>query len=415
MHQRTFLRLLLLVARREYLRTVRRRGFVFGTALLPLVMGGSIALSQLLSQPGSGRPETLTIHLADESALQPAPDPVNGPHVQLVDRAEGERLLAGGRIKELYVLGDDYLATGRIERIVAPSRSLDVESLERRRSQQLELGPFLRAALLRGQSLPADTAQRLIAPVEVSDVEPSGAGAAGEPGIGSFFFPYAFSLLFVLSIFITSGYLLQSVTEEKENRVVEIILSSVPALPLMGGKILGLGAAGLTQVLIWVSTALVGLPLLGERIGSLSALSLSPVTVILAIVYFVLGYLGYGAIFSAIGAIAPGTREAQQYSGFLGFFAVIPLAFTGLFLSDPSSPIVTALALIPLTAPASVLQLISLTPEPPWLLVTLSLLILAGFSGLATLFSARVFRATLLLYGMRPGVRQIWRAMVAGA
>jgi ABC-2 type transport system permease protein len=107
------------------------------------------------------------------------------------------------------------------------------------------------------------------------------------------------------------------VTEEKENRVVEILLSSVPPQPLMFGKIVGLGAAGLTQVAIWIATALAVLPLLSERVPALSGLTVSPMLLVLAFAFFVLGYLAYGAIFAAIGAIAPGTREAQQYSASL--------------------------------------------------------------------------------------------------
>jgi ABC-2 type transport system permease protein len=235
------------------------------------------------------------------------------------------------------------------------------------------------------------------------------------PGAAGFILPYAFSTLFVISIFITSGYLLQSVTEEKENRVVEIVLSSVPALPLMTGKIIGLGAAGLTQVLVWVVTALAALPFLAARLpgGGLGQLSLGPEILLPAIVYFVLGYIAYGAIFSAIGALAPGTREAQQYSGFFGVFAVVPLIFTAAFLTDITSPVVTILSLIPLTAPASVLQVLVLADEPPWPLVAVSLVLLTAFTALATLASARVFRATLLLYGMRPSIRQVVGAILA--
>jgi hypothetical protein len=205
-----------------------------------------------------------------------------------------------------------------------------------------------------------------------------------------------------MSIFITSGYLLQSVTEEKENRVVEILLSSVPPLPLMTGKILGLGAAGLTQVAIWVATALIALPLLGQRFPDFAAFEIRPPVLGLALLFFVLGYLTYGAIFAAIGALAPGAREAQQYSGFFGFFAVIPLIFAGVFLTDPTSPIVIALALFPLTAPAAMLQILALSYEPPWPLVVASLGSLSIFAVLAAIAAARIFRATLLLYGARP-------------
>ena len=181
----------------------------------------------------------------------------------------------------------------------------------------------------------------------------------------------------------------------------------------MGGKILGLGGAGLTQVLVWLVIAVNALPVISSRVAAGGSSELGLGVLALGMVYFVLGYLGYGAIFSAIGALAPGTREAQQYAGFLGFFAVIPLMFSGLFLADPSSPVIAALALFPLTAPATVLQLVAFAPDPPWAVIAASLVALAAFSALATLLSARIFRATLLLYGARPGVRQIWRAMVA--
>ena len=92
---------------------------------------------------------------------------------------------------------------------------------------------------------------------------------------------------------------------------------------------------------------------------------------------------------------------------------MIPLIFTAIFLTDIRSPIVTALSLFPLTAPASILQVVVLAPEPPWPMIAASLAILAGFTLLATVASARVFRATLLLYGMRPSIGQVVRAILA--
>ena len=134
----------------------------------------------------------------------------------------------------------------------------------------------------------------------------------------------------------------------------------------------------------------------------------------LALVYFVLGYLAYGAIFAAIGALAPGNREAQQYSGFFGFFAVIPLIFSSAFLSgDVSTPLVWALALFPLTTPAAMLLVLAVAPTIPVPMVVASLLSLTLFAVLATIASARVFRATLLLYGVRPSLRRIVDAVLA--
>ena len=147
--------------------------------------------------------------------------------------------------------------------------------------------------------------------------------------------------------------------------------------------------------------------------GGLGDLHVTPLVLVLGVVYFVLGYLSYGAIFTAVGAVAPGNREAQQYSGFFGFIAVIPLIFSSVFFGDIDSPIVWVLALFPLTAPASMLMVLTISPTLPIAMVVASLLSLSIFVVLATVASARVFRATLLLYGVRPSFRRILDAMLS--
>jgi len=409
--RRSFLRLMILVARRDYLRTIRRRGYLFGTILLPAGLGLFLVLSTLLN-PGfetvPGPPPLLPV--VNHSRLE-----LNVPasiQVRRLEQADAREALERGQLREYYVIGLDYPADPTIERILSPARSTGIDDLQRRTQQELAMAALLRSSLVVGQDIPSEMVNRLLRPLELR--EESVDGVSPIPGFeAGFLLPYAFTFLFVMSIFITSGYLLQSVTEEKENRVVEILLSSVPPLPLMTGKILGLGAAGLTQVVVWVISALVALPIAANRFPAMAAVEINPLTLALSLLLFALGYLAFGAIFAAIGALAPGTREAQQYSGFFGFFAVVPLIFAGAFLTDLQSPLVVALALIPLTAPAATLQVLALTSEPPWPLVAASLLSLAIFAALATIASARIFRATLLLYGARPSLRRIVGAISA--
>jgi len=419
---RSFLHLLALVAKRDYVRTVRRRGFVLGTLMLPLGIGVFILLSTIL--PGAatgmgaevpgGPPEAgeLVLLVADESELGLEPQPELAPHVELVSREDGLARLGEGTAEELYVILPGYPDDPTVLRIGNPSSGFDVSALQRQAGQQQELAVWLQSTLLEDAAVPPEIARRVVSPYTLATETTAGEPGPAGPSLASFLVPFAFTMLFVMSIFITSGYLLQSVTEEKENRVVEIVLSSVPALPLMAGKILGLGAAGLTQVAFWVLSALVALALLGDG-GGLAGVSIAPITVVLGLVYFALGYLGFGAIFSAVGALAPGSREAQQYAGFFGFFAVVPVIFSSVFVSDIASPIVVTLALIPFTAPAAMLMVLTLSTEIPWGLVIVSIVSLAIFTALATVASARVFRATLLLYGVRPGVRAIVGAMFA--
>jgi ABC-2 type transport system permease protein len=443
---RSFLRLVALVARRDYLRTIRRRGFLFGTLLLPLAVGGllviSIVASTSLGGPGTSRPSVV---LVNESDLPLAPVDTGELEVRLVGSDEARAGLASGRWQEFYVVPRGYPGNDEVERVFRPTRAVDLAALQRRASQQAGLVRYLRRGVAAAEGVPEATVERLVQPVAVREVDPSGQPASSGVGPVAILLPTLFTMLFVTSIFITSNYLLQSVTEEKENRVVEIVLSSVPALPLMAGKVIGLGACGLTQVAVWLATALVGLPALGALLAAGGAVpgaaglpvsgsaglggpvvigasgtpggpaGAEPAIVVVAISYFVLGYLAYGALFAAVGAIAPGTREAQQYSGVFGFVAVIPFILSGLFLADPGSPVVTALVLFPMTSPAAALQLLLLAPEPPWALVGLSLVLLCGFVGLATIASARIFRATLLLYGVRPSVGRVVAAVVGRA
>jgi len=399
-----------LVARREYLRTVRRRGYLLGTLLIPLGAAAIVLLAQLFNPTDDPSQRDPAVYLVNESAVELEPDP-RSPRVLLIDRATGNELVTSGEAQEVYVVPADYTATGLVDRVVKGWRGTEIERLTRQAIQQQRLAEYLRRALI-GNRLPDEEVERLVAPITVIEV-----GLDGEPAppadFGTFLLPYAFALLFLVSLFITSGYLLQSVTEEKETRAVEIVVSSVPAVPLMTGKVLGLGGAGLTQVAVWVLSALALPYWAGAAIPGLSRLPVQPVILVLAVAYFVLGYAVYSGIYAAIGALAPGTREAQQYAGFLAMPAALPLIATAAFLTDTQQPLVIGLALFPFTAPAAMLQILALEETIPWPLVGASLVSLAVAAVLVTFASARVFRATVLLYGKRPGIGEIVGAVLA--
>jgi ABC-2 type transport system permease protein len=404
------LRLVWLVAKRDYLRTVRRRGYLFGTLLLPLGIAALMALSAFLSVESLGGEGGGRIVIVNESTM-PIDDVTEGP-VQLtnLDLAEAEAQLSDGRIAEYYRVPPDFRSSGVVTR-VQPEAAPGFDQLETLETNDSLVAYLMRGALLREAGVPPEIAERVVQGVTVTTVDVSGREVTGMDVAAGIAVPIVFVGLFMVSIFITSGYLLQSVTEEKENRVVEIVLSSIPSMPLMAGKVLGLGGAGLTQVAIWVVTALVALPLLSSQLPDLSAIEIDPTILGLALVYFVLGYLAYGAIFAAIGAIAPGNREAQQYSGFLGFFAAIPFIMFSVVASDVDSLAVVALALFPLTTPTTMLLVLGVSPEIPWTLVGASLVSLTMFALLATWASARIFRATVLLYGVRPSLPQLVAAI----
>jgi ABC-2 type transport system permease protein len=403
-------RLTRLVAKRDYLRAVRRRGYIFGTLLLPVGIATLMAISAIFSIESSQGTTTGAIVIVNESDV-PLVEDSDGPiRVALLSADEARRQLDAGQVSGYYVVPADLASSGEVQHVQAAS-GLGLEQLAAVETQGDLIGYLVRDALLRQAGLDPALAARILQGVTVTTVTTEGDVVSGldiAAGIGA---PIIFVGLFIASIFITSGYLLQSVTEEKENRVVEIVLSSVPSMPLMAGKIIGLGAAGLTQVGIWIATALVAVPLLSSQLPDFAGIDVDPTLLVLALVYFVLGYLTYGAIFAAIGALAPGNREASQYSGFLGIFAAVPFILISVFITDPDSLIVLALALFPLTAPTAMLLILGMSETTPWYLVAASLLSLTIFTVLATWASARIFRATVLLYGVRPSLTQIMDAV----
>jgi ABC-2 type transport system permease protein len=407
-------RLTALVARREFLRTVRRRGYIFGTLLLPIGIGLLMGISMFFSSGRfgeTGSPSgTVVVVNASDVPITGFSSPAATLETLSADEAASQ--LAAGTINGYYLIPADFLQTGQVTRVESGSGT-SLARLGGQQNSEALLRYVVSQALLRQAGVPEADASRILRGVTVS-VETVGGEAVSEADmVAGILTPMAFVIIFMISIFMTSGYLLQSVTEEKENRVVEILLSSIPATPLMGGKIVGLGGAGLTQVAIWVISALIAIPVISSQIPDLGSIPIDPVMVGLALVYFVLGYLAFGAIFATIGAMAPGSREAQQYSGVLGFVAAIPLIVFSAYVTDLHSPLVVALSLFPLTAPTSMLLVMGLSDSMPWLLVGASLTSVALFAILATWAAARIFRATVLLYGVRPSLGQLVGAVRA--
>jgi ABC-2 type transport system permease protein len=401
-------RLTVLVARREYLRTVRRRGYLFGTLLLPLGITLLMAVSVFFSTSGfeSGSEAAGTVVVVNQSDLAIPEFETGRASLRTLSEEEAAAQLEAGQIDAYYVIPEEFRGEGILTRVESGA-GLDISRIEGAENNAGLLRYLIRDALLKEAGVPAEDAARILQSVSINVVTIDGDEVSGADIAAGIALPMVFVAIFMISIFMTSGYLLQSVTEEKENRVVEIVLSSIPATPLMAGKILGLGGAGLTQVGIWVGSALILVPLLSSQVPDLGPVSLDTTMLVLALLYFVLGYLAYGAIFAAIGALAPGNREAQQYSGFLGFTAAIPFIVFSVFLTDLNSPIVYALTLFPLTTPTSMLIVLGISDDIPWTLVGATLTSLTLFALLATWASARIFRATVLLYGVRPSLAQL--------
>ena len=223
------------------------------------------------------------------------------------------------------------------------------------------------------------------------------------------FIPLIFAFVFLMSSSVTSGFLMSGVVEEKTNRIMEILMTSVTPLQLLLGKILGLGALGLTQLVVWgvAGFALIGL---GQGVPALAGIAFPTDLMILFLVYFLLSYFLFASLMAGLGAVATSEQESRQYSGIFSLIWVIPFFFITTLISEPNSSLAIALTLIPFTAPMTVLLRTGFGVVPTWqLLASMGILLVSGV--VVVWASARVFRWGLLMYGKRASPRELWRVI----
>ena len=380
------------------------------TLIVPLVALLAIGVTQLVS--GIARPtaEITTIGYVDESGgFAQYTSQGNITLVRFDTPEDATKALVNNDIKEYFVIPSDYISTGVISRYTLEKQLVAPADIT------VAIKKFLLSNLLAGRVPPA-TIDRVEAPLNLVTIKLTATGAIApeQGGLGNFIIPGAFSFLLVLSIIFSSTYLLQGLSEEKENRLIEILLSSVSTRQVLTGKVLGIGAAGLAQVVVWVISAPLLLRMASSTFGGfISTIQLPANFLVLAVVYFILGYLLFAVLSAGIGAISSNSREGQQLIGIFTLPLLIPLWCTSLLIAFPDNPIWVILTILPITAPVQVIIRLGVSDIPAWELAASVTVLVLSIIGIL-LLTIRVFRAYLLMYGKRPGIREIIRSLRSG-
>ena len=420
----------LIVARREYLTAVKRKAFLFTLIVVPLYFGGVMALAtrgQMSTQRDSLRSFT-RLGVVDSSGLYAAAtrvlttsmavDPADNPAkretyrtdvVFYADQRSLERALRSGEIPQALVIPADYLARGALRRY---SRS---DGIFTSNSAQRSIERWLTRNLLAGRtdSLRVERATRPSLSMSQYTL-----GKAGEfeskndrREMLEFMVPFMFSILLGMCIITSGQYLLQGVSEEKESRILESLLCTLSPEDLLAGKLLGLGATGLTLVGVWMGAGVA----LGGPMMALADMQLPPTLLALAFVYFLLGYLFYAGLMTGIGAVTNNMREAQQFAMMFTFANFVPFILLTTLLSKPDGPLAVGLSLFPPTASTTMmLRLGTASADVPAWQIALSLALLALSGWLVLRGAARVFRIGLLMTGKTPNLPEILRWARAG-
>jgi ABC-2 type transport system permease protein len=392
-----------LIIKHEISTTLRRRSFWLTTFLLPAVIlalsFGSQALARSSVATGGSNPllggftsAGKPIGYVDLAGLIdqiPAPPKDNvlgqtGSLQKYPTEAAAQAALDNKEISKYYLVPADFIQSGNL--IVVDSNFSAFNSLDNNNYFEY----VLRLNLVKDANL-AQLLDDPTAKVKTQGLAPQ--GVRKNDGSSSFGVPFAVLMIFYVVITLTGSFMLQSVSKEKENRTIEVLLLSLRPRDLMLGKILGLGVVALLQIVVWGGGMLV---FGGISLNGLSALGLPDGFFIWALLYFVLGYLLYASLLGALGALAPSAREGTQFTFLVMLPLFIPLMLNSALIETPNGGLTTFLSLFPLTSPVTMITRLAAGNVPIEQLL-LGLIILAITTYGIIVFASRFFRADTLL------------------
>ncbi len=403
------------VAKWEFLEKVKSKAFIISLVIMPLIMVGLGVLSGFLAAGADEKPITVGIIDETNSLAGPLaarleekyklPDKRPNYSIETIPRQEdfektkalANSMIANDKIEGYFTIPAGVYDSGKVE-YRAPS--VGNIRIQERFSRTIE--EVVVEKRLASKGYDPKLVRNLMTDVDIKSIKVNEKGEEKESGFLETFFSAYIVIMMLMFLVMTMGQLLiRSVVEEKSNRVIEVLLSSCSARDLMVGKILGLSGLGIVQLLIWGVIGVV----VSMKTGSQS---FSPEHILLSLVYFILGYLLYSAIFVAAGSPVTTEQEAQQITTYVSLTLVFPIFVAMPVMQNPDSTLYKILSFIPLLTPTFMVLRISVQMPELWeILGTIALLVV---SVLFTMWAAgKIFRVAILVYGKRPTIPELIR------
>ena len=411
------------VIRREYLERVRTKAFWIATLMVPIVLGALMIVPAWLATRGAGE---FTVAVLDLSGRFFDPVAAEVQHfladddealsITLVEEAPGADVVATReRIKAqiaekaydgMLVLPSTLPDQGEPE-YVAPNVAAFrlIEILER------SVNNVMVADRLTGAGLDPEAVRELTRRVGLNTLKLGKGGEETSDRGQTFMLAYVFVMIIYMTVLMYGMYVMRGVLEEKSSHVVEVVISTVKPFELMLGKILGVGAVGLTQFLIWsVLMAAISAP------GMVSAMGMGQIDLpdipaqllVFFVVYFVLGFLLYGTLYAAVGAAFDTEQEAQNFQFLVLLPLMIPLLLLWLMINQPNSTASVVLSLIPFFTPMLMFLRMTLTPVPP-IQIAASVVLMVGAILVCTWIVGKIYRVGILMHGSKPKLKDLIR------
>ncbi|MGB8252951.1 MAG: ABC transporter permease [Anaerolineaceae bacterium] len=404
-----------LILKNELITTIMRPSFIVSLLIFPVIMAiviyvqsatnmssSSPAITALTGQTGESHEGYV-----DESGLIKAypPEVKDGMLAVFPDITSANAALSEGLISGYYVVPQDFITSGRISYVRADYNPLS----------GLEASIMFRDVLdfnLMGQDL--RLADRFWNPIRVEEITLQKTVKRDVTNPMTFMIPYFVGLILYIVIITSASLLLNSITTEKQSRVMELLMASSSPLQILAGKIIALGLVGLLQTIIWSGTGLIVVNLFNKQ-SDLTAVMQLPFSLIFwVIVYFLLGYAIYAALMAGVGALVPGMKEASQATMLVVMPLLIPLVLSPSLSMTPDNTLSVVLSLIPFTAPVSMMSRLAAGPVPAWQL-GLSIALMVITATLTIRSVAGMFRAQALLTGQSFNLVLFFKALLGKA
>ncbi|MEM7786642.1 MAG: ABC transporter permease, partial [Bacteroidota bacterium] len=417
----------LLIAKSEYLRRIRSKWFIVATLAVPLLGVASFALPLLAFSDDSGERiavvdetgrlgEAVAEALPENTEVVATDAPVDSLRAQILDgRLDGALVLPEALLDSVGEARAAYYARGGIDPQGGLRRSVR-EVVRQARAEAAGASPAVVDAFA--------------SDVALDRVTVSADGDGGDDALGRFLLANFLALLIYIAILIYGMLVMRGVIEEKANRIVEVVASSVRPFELMMGKVLGIGAVGLSQLLAWMAlmagmTVAAG-PLLvmlapdpatampagaGVDVPDPAAMLsgvVSPGLVVAFVLFFIGGYLLYSALFAAVGSAVDQESDAQSLQAPVVLPIMLPVFFLAIVADEPDSTLALVLSLFPLSSPILMVVRMAVTDVPVWQVALALVLLGAAFVGVIAL-AARIYRVGILMYGKKATFGDLWR------
>jgi len=419
-----------IIAKREYLERVRTRSFLTMTLFIPLLMFGVTAVPTMLANRKSNETKHMVVVTVDRGTgemirsrieqRQEAEKSADKTEIKLggkkelppanfsvevsTNTSEAERAALKEKVKTKQLdaflwATPDAIKAGKLDFV-----SNDVSSFIENGVLNETVNEALHRSALKSRGLKDDEIESSLQSVEIAPQSPQGKGAPDPRTM--FYATLGMVMVMYVTVLLYGVNVMRSILEEKTSRIMEVMLSTASAKDMMAGKILGVGAVGLTQVGIWALTA--GIFSSGALVATAGIIKgvLSIKLLLYFGVFFLLGYVLYSTLCAAVGSMVNSEQEAQQ----MQILVMMPLILSVIFIVNifqhPSSPIAIFGSLFPFTAPLVMFARIALQ-SAPWQQIWISIAIMVATIYGMVVLCGRIYRVGILMYGKKPNLPEI--------